>query len=337
MKILVTGGTGYIGSHTVVELILEGHEVVIIDNLDNSKASVVDRIGEITGVSPPLIVGDIRDRPLLDEVFSGGGFDAVMHFAALKAVGESVREPLKYWNTNVNGSLVLIEAMADCRVNRMVFSSSCTVYGDADVVPITESAPARPPSNPYGWTKLVMEQMLSDVVTSDPSWGVALLRYFNPIGAHPSGLIGEEPAGEPNNLMPYIAQVAMEQRPQLSVFGDDYPTPDGTGIRDYVHVVDLAKGHVAALNKLAQNSGLFVYNLGTGRGTSVLELVRAFESASGVNVPYEITGRRAGDVAELWADVALAASELGWKATRDIEQMCIDTWRWQQYAAGLGE
>lgn len=337
MKILVTGGTGYIGSHTVVELILEGHDVVIIDNLDNSKASVIDRIGEITGVSPPLTIGDLRNRSLLDELFGAGGFDAVMHFAALKAVGESVREPLKYWNTNVNGSLVLIEAMSEHRVKRMVFSSSATVYGDADAVPIGESAPARPPSNPYGWTKLVMEQMLSDVVTSDPSWGVALLRYFNPIGAHPSGLIGEDPADEPNNLMPYIAQVAMEQRPQLAVFGDDYSTPDGTGIRDYVHVVDLAKGHVAALDKLAQSAGLFVYNLGTGRGTSVLELIRAFEGASGVTVPYQVTERRAGDVAELWADVSLAASELGWKATRDIEQMCVDTWRWQQYAAGLGE
>ena len=337
MKILVTGGTGYIGSHTAVELVLEGHEVVIVDNLDNSKASVIDRIGEITGVSPDLIVGDIRDRALLDEVLSRNQFDAVMHFAALKAVGESVREPLMYWNTNVNGSLVLIEAMRDHHVNRIVFSSSATVYGDADVVPIAESAPPRPPSNPYGWTKLVMEQMLSDVQTADPEWGVALLRYFNPIGAHPSGLIGEDPADEPNNLMPYIAQVAMEQRPQLSVFGDDYPTPDGTGIRDYVHVVDLAKGHVAALNKLAESSGLFIYNLGTGRGTSVLELVRAFESASGVNVPFEITARRPGDVAELWADVALAARELGWTATRDIEQMCIDTWRWQQYSAGLGE
>ena len=335
MRILVTGGTGYIGSHTVVELIFEGHDLLILDDFSNSKASVADRIETITGVKPEVVEGDVRDRALLDDLMGARPFDAVMHFAALKAVGESVREPLKYWNTNVVGSLSLIEAMVDHDVRRIVFSSSATVYGDADRVPIAETATVRPPSNPYGWTKLVMEQMLSDVVTADPTWGVALLRYFNPIGAHESGLIGEDPSDEPNNLMPYIAQVAAEQRPQLSVFGNDYPTPDGTGIRDYVHVVDLAKGHVAALNKLSERAGLLVYNLGTGQGTSVLELVKAFENASGVKVPYQITDRRPGDVAELWADVSLAARELGWTATRDIEQMCVDTWRWQQYAVAL--
>lgn len=335
MKTLVTGGAGYIGSHTAVELILEGHEVVILDDLSNSKASVMDRIGEITGVTPELVVGDVRDRSLLDSLMERSGFDAVMHFAALKAVGESVRDPLGYWDVNVAGSLRLIEAMVDHGVERIVFSSSATVYGDPDAVPVSESDPVRPPSSPYGWTKLVIEQMLTDTSVAYTNWAIALLRYFNPIGAHPSGLIGEDPNDEPNNLMPYVAQVASERLPELRVFGDDYPTRDGTGVRDYIHVVDLAKGHTAALRKLAEGPGRWVYNLGTGRGTSVLELVDAFEEASGVSVPYRIVERRAGDVAELWADPSLAESELGWKATRDIEQMCVDTWRWQQYATGL--
>ncbi len=335
MKTLVTGGAGYIGSHTAVELILEGHEVVIVDDLSNAKASVVDRIGQITGVTPELIVGDIRDRSFLDTVMGSTAFDAVMHFAALKAVGESVREPLKYWDVNVSGSLRLIEAMVDHGIERIVFSSSATVYGDPEVVPVSEDTPVRPPSNPYGWTKLVIEQMLTDTSVAHPSWAVALLRYFNPIGAHDSGLIGEDPNDEPNNLMPYIAQVASEKLPELSVFGDDYPTRDGTGIRDYIHVVDLAKGHTAALARLAEGPGRWVYNLGTGRGTTVLELIDAFEAASGVKVPYRIVGRRPGDVAELWADPSRAERELGWKATRDIEQMCVDTWRWQQHATGL--
>jgi UDP-glucose 4-epimerase len=335
MKTLVTGGAGYIGSHTAVELILEGHEVVIVDDLSNAKASVVDRIGQITGVTPDLIVGDIRDRSLLDRVMGSNEFDAVMHFAALKAVGESVREPLKYWDVNVTGSLRLIEAMVEHDIERIVFSSSATVYGEPDAVPVSEDSPVRPPSNPYGWTKLVIEQMLTDTSVAHPSWAVALLRYFNPIGAHASGLIGEDPNDEPNNLMPYIAQVASEKLPELSVFGNDYPTRDGTGVRDYIHVVDLAKGHTAALARLSEGPGRWVYNLGTGRGTTVLELIDAFESTSGVKVPYRITDRRAGDVAELWADPSRAERELGWKATRDIEQMCVDTWRWQQYAAGL--
>ncbi len=337
MKTLVTGGTGYIGSHTTVELILEGHEVVILDDLSNSKASVVDRIGEITGVAPELIVGDVRDRSLLDQVMGSQDFDAVMHFAALKAVGESVREPLKYWDVNVAGSLRLIEAMVEHGIERVVFSSSATVYGEPDSVPVSEADPVRPPSNPYGWTKLVIEQMLTDTSVANPEWAIALLRYFNPIGAHASGLIGEDPNDEPNNLMPYVAQVASERLPELRVFGDDYPTRDGTGVRDYIHVVDLAKGHTAALAKLAEGPGRWVYNLGTGRGTTVLELVDAFEEASGVNVPYRIVGRRAGDVAELWADPSLAERELGWKATYGIEQMCVDTWRWQQYATGLSD
>jgi UDP-glucose 4-epimerase len=334
MKILVTGGAGYIGSHTVVELILDGHDVVILDDLSNSKASVIDRIGLITGAAPELIVGDIRDRTMLDRVLEGAGFDAVMHFAALKAVGESVKEPLKYWDVNVTGSLRLIEAMVDHGLDRIVFSSSATVYGEPDAVPVSEASPVRPPSNPYGWTKLVIEQMLTDTTVAHPSWGVALLRYFNPIGAHASGLIGEDPNDEPNNLMPYIAQVASERLPELKVFGDDYPTRDGTGIRDYLHVVDLAKGHTAALNKLMDEPRRWVYNLGTGRGTSVLELVAAFEEASGVSVPYRVVERRPGDIAELWADPSLAERELGWKATRGVEQMCVDTWRWQQFVEG---
>ena len=337
MKILVTGGAGYIGSHTVVELILDGHDVVILDDLSNSKASVMDRIGEITGVVPELTVGDIRDRTLLDHVMGGVEFDAVMHFAALKAVGESVREPLKYWDVNVAGSLRLIEAMVDHDIDRIVFSSSATVYGDPDAVPVSEASPVRPPSNPYGWTKLVIEQMLTDTSVAHSNWGIALLRYFNPIGAHESGVIGEDPNDEPNNLMPYIAQVASERLPELRVFGNDYPTRDGTGIRDYLHVVDLAKGHTAALDKLMEGPGRRVYNLGTGRGTSVLELVSAFEEASGVSVPFRVVERRPGDVAELWADASLAERELGWTATRGIEQMCVDTWRWQQYAEGLDD
>lgn len=335
MQILVTGGTGFIGSHTVVELILDGHDVVIVDDLSNSKPAVVDRIADITGVAPALVAGDVRDRSLLDDVMVRHDFGAVMHFAALKAVGESVREPLRYWNTNVVGSLNLVEAMLEHDVERIVFSSSATVYGDPESVPVSEEAPTRPPSNPYGWTKLTVEQILTHVAATQPSWAVALLRYFNPVGAHPSGLIGEDPSDEPNNLMPYIARVASEQLPKLFVFGDDYPTRDGTGIRDYIHVVDLAKGHTAALNKLLGGPGVRVYNLGTGSGTTVLELVHAFESASGVTVPFEITARRPGDVARVWADPARAERELGWVAQRGIEDMCEDTWRWQKFAGTL--
>lgn len=335
MKILVTGGTGFIGSHTVVELILEGHEVVIVDDLSNSKASVVDRIGRITGLKPTLVQADIRDRESLDDVMAGHDFEAVIHFAALKAVGESVRDPLPYWDVNVSGSLALIEMMHSHGVRSIVFSSSATVYGEPDAVPVSEDAPVRPPSSPYGWTKLVIERMLTDVTVADPMWAVALLRYFNPIGAHPSGLIGEDPSDEPNNLMPYIAKVATEELPKLSVFGNDYSTVDGTGVRDYIHVVDLAKGHTAALRELGKGPGLRILNLGTGRGTSVLELVAAFEEQAGVKVPYEIADRRPGDVAELWADPSLAADVIGWRASLGIDEMCADTWRWQQYAQSL--
>lgn len=335
MKILVTGGAGFIGSHTVVELILEGHDVVIIDDLSNSKPSVIDRIQQITGLRPLLIQADIRDTVSVDKVLSEHHFDAVVHFAALKAVGESVRDPLPYWDVNVAGSLRLIEMMQAHGIQSMVFSSSATVYGEPDTVPVSEQAPVRPPTSPYGWTKLVIERMLTDLTVADPEWAVALLRYFNPIGAHPSGLIGEDPKDEPNNLMPYIAKVATEELPKLSVFGNDYPTPDGTGVRDYIHVVDLAKGHTAALRDLTKGPGLRVFNLGTGRGTSVLELVSTFEEMAGVKVPYEVTARRNGDVAELWADPSKAADLLGWVATLGLDDMCADTWRWQQYAQSI--
>lgn len=335
MRILVTGGTGFIGSHTVVELLLEGHDVVIIDNFANSKPSVIDRITEITGVTPPVVEGDIRDRSTLDGVMAADRFDAVIHFAALKAVGESVVDPLSYWNTNVAGSLSLIGAMRANGLTAIVFSSSATVYGDPDTVPVTEANPVKPPATPYGWTKLVIERMLTDMTVAHPEWGVSLLRYFNPVGAHPSGLLGEDPHDEPTSLMPSIAQVATEQLPELSVFGNDYPTPDGTCIRDYIHVVDLARGHVAALDDLIRGPGLRVFNLGTGSGTSVLELVSAFERNSGVKVPYRITGRRAGDMPTVFADPSLALDRLGWQATKTIDDMCVDSWRWQQYALGL--
>lgn len=334
---MVTGGTGFIGSHTVVELIMDGHDVLVIDDLSNSRPGVVDRIERITGRRPDFVLGDIRDRALLDDVLGPGGFDAVIHFAALKAVGESVHDPLAYWSVNVAGSLGLIEALRDHAIERIVFSSSATVYGEPDEIPVAEDAPIRPPSSPYGWTKLVVERILTDLAASDPTWAVSLLRYFNPIGAHPSGLIGEHPRGEPNNLMPSIARVASEQLPALSIFGSDYPTRDGTGIRDFIHVVDLARGHVAALRDLSTGPGLRVYNLGTGRGTSVLELVEAFERQSGVRVPTRVVERRPGDVAELWADPAKAVAELGWAAEYDIDDMCADTWRWQQYAMRLEE
>jgi UDP-glucose 4-epimerase len=326
--ILVTGGTGFIGSHTVVELLTAGHEVLILDNLSNSRADVVDRIATITGKRPEFIKGDIRDADLLDTLFTRHAFSAVIHFAGLKAVGESVSKPLEYYENNVHGSMVLFKAMMRHGVKRLVFSSSATVYGDPESLPIREDAPLRA-TNPYGRTKLMIEEILEDIVQADKEWQVATLRYFNPIGAHKSGLIGEAPNGIPNNLLPYVAQVATGKLARLSVFGDDYPTPDGTGVRDYIHVVDLALGHLKALDYLGSHSGLHVYNLGTGQGYSVLEIVRAFEQASGRSVPYLLTARRPGDIASCYADPEKASKELGWKAERSLAEMCADAWRWQ--------
>lgn len=329
MKILVTGGAGYIGSHTCVELIKAGYQVVVVDNLCNSKSSVLDRIATITGVTVPFMQVDLREREQLEKVFAQHRFDAVMHFAGLKAVGESVAEPLRYYDNNVEGSLVLFQVMAQHDVRNLVFSSSATVYGDPATVPILEDFPLAA-TNPYGRSKLMIEDMLRDLATSDPSWRIALLRYFNPAGAHESGLIGEDPNDIPNNLFPYVAQVASGRRSLLSVYGDDYPTDDGTGVRDYIHVVDLASGHVKTLAKLTDSdAGVMTYNLGTGRGSSVLQMVKAFEHASGRPIPYQVVARRPGDIAVCYADASLAQRELGWRAERSIEQMCVDSWRWQ--------
>jgi UDP-glucose 4-epimerase len=328
MTILVTGGTGYIGSHTVVELLSAGHEVVIVDNLVNSKAEVINRLQKITGRTIPFYQVDLLDQPALTQIFSRQKFDAVIHFAGLKAVGESVSQPLNYYQNNLVGTLNLLETMKQFNVNNLVFSSSATVYAPADKMPITEDYPLGP-TNPYGWTKFMIEQFLRDLYTSDPSWNIALLRYFNPVGAHPSGLIGEDPKGIPNNISPYLARVAVGKLPQLPVFGNDYPTPDGTGIRDYIHVLDLADGHLKALEKLSSHPGLVTYNLGTGRGVSVLELITAFSAAIGKKIPYKITSRREGDIAVCYADCSKANTELGWKATRTLDDMCADTWRWQ--------
>jgi UDP-glucose 4-epimerase len=330
MKILVTGGAGYIGSHTVVELLAAGHQVTIYDNLCNSKLSVVDRIANITGCRPDFIHADIRDRATLLPAVAG--CDAVIHFAGLKAVGESVAQPLRYYDNNVTGSIALFEAMAEAGVRHLVFSSSATVYGDPHTVPIREDFPLSA-TNPYGRSKLMVEDMLRDLAKADSHWRIALLRYFNPVGAHVSGTLGEDPHGIPNNLMPYIAQVAAGRLQCLSVFGDDYPTPDGTGVRDYIHVVDLARGHLAALAGLDRGPGVLTVNLGTGRGYSVLEMVRAFEAASGRPVPYRIAPRRSGDVAACYADPSLAEQLLGWKAQLGVDAMCADGWRWQQWAA----
>ncbi len=329
--ILVTGGAGYIGSHTVVELLAAGYDVTIIDNLCNSKASVLDRIAHIAGRKPVFIEADMRDRRAIGEVFAQHRFAAAIHFAGLKAVGESVSQPLKYYDNNVLGSLVLVEAMASAGVKSLVFSSSATVYGDPQSVPIREDAPLAA-TNPYGQTKLVVENLLREVATSDPAWRIALLRYFNPVGAHRSGIIGEDPLGIPNNLVPYISQVATGKLKHLSVFGSDYPTPDGTGVRDYVHVVDLAKGHVQALRALPTIEGALAVNLGTGRGYSVLQMAEAFEAASQRSVPLRVSERRPGDVAQCYADPSLAERVLGWRAEIGIREMCQDTWRWQQWA-----
>lgn len=329
MQILVTGGAGYIGSHTCVELIKAGYQVVVVDNLCNSKISVLDRVATITGTSLPFIQIDLRDRESLEKVFSEYQFDAVIHFAGLKAVGESVAEPLRYYDNNVEGSLVLFQVMAAHGVKNLVFSSSATVYGDPATVPILEDFPLAA-TNPYGRSKLMIEEMLRDVATSDPAWRIALLRYFNPAGAHESGLIGEDPNDIPNNLFPYVAQVASGRRELLSVYGDDYPTVDGTGVRDYIHVVDLAIGHVKTLVRLlGKEAGVMAYNLGTGCGSSVLQMIQAFEQASGRRIPYRIVARRPGDIAVCYADASLAQRELNWRAERSIEQMCTDSWRWQ--------
>jgi UDP-glucose 4-epimerase len=328
MKILVTGGAGYIGSHTCVALLDAGHDVVVLDDLSNSDAGVIERIARISGRAVVFVEADIRDRAALAQLFSAHRIDAVIHFAGLKAVGESVAQPLRYYDVNVHGSLVLFETMAQFGVERLIFSSSATVYGDPDTVPIREDFPLRT-TNPYGGSKLMVENILRDQARAAPAWRIALLRYFNPVGAHESGLIGENPRGVPNNLLPFVAQVAEGRRARLSVFGDDYATTDGTGMRDYIHVVDLALGHVKALEKLEQASGVLTYNLGTGQATSVLEMVRAFERASGKPIPYTIEPRRPGDIAICYAATDLAERELGWKAERGIDQMCADAWRWQ--------
>jgi len=327
--VLVTGGAGYIGTHTCVELLEAGHEVLVIDNYCNSKPVALDRVEEITGKTLlARYATDIRDRSALAGIFAAHPVDAVIHFAGLKAVGESVSLPMAYYDNNVSGTLVLTEVMAEAGVKRIVFSSSATVYGDPATVPIREDFPTGP-TNPYGRTKWMLEFILRDIAAADPQWHVALLRYFNPVGAHASGRIGEDPNGIPNNLMPFVTQVAIGRRPQLQVFGDDYPTHDGTGVRDYIHVVDLAKGHVKAVEKLMASEGVLTLNLGTGQGYSVLDMVKAFEKASGRPVPYRIVPRRAGDIATCYADPSRAEAELGWRAQLGIDRMCDDAWRWQ--------
>ena len=329
MAILVTGGAGFIGSHTCVELLNAGYDVVVVDNLCNSSEEALRRVEKITGKKVTFYQADIRDGAALDEIFSKESIDSVIHFAGLKAVGESVAKPLEYYQNNIGGTLTLCEVMRNHGVKNIIFSSSATVYGDPAFIPITEECPKGTCTNPYGWTKWMLEQILTDLHTADPEWNVVLLRYFNPIGAHKSGLMGEDPKGIPNNLIPYITQVAIGKREQLGVFGNDYDTHDGTGVRDYIHVVDLALGHVKAVEKVRAEKGLFIYNLGTGVGYSVLDVVKAFEKASGKKIPYTIMPRRAGDIATCYSDPSKAAKELGWKAERGIEEMCEDSWRWQ--------
>lgn len=330
MNILVTGGTGYIGSHTVIELLTAGHTVAVVDNLSNSSRVSLRRVEAITGQTVPFFEADIRDREALETVFTAQSFDCCIHFAGLKAVGESVSKPWEYYENNLGGTLTLVDVMRRHGCKNIIFSSSATVYGDPTVIPITEDCPKGRCTNPYGQTKSMLEDILSDIQRADPAWNVVLLRYFNPIGAHSSGLIGEDPSGIPNNLMPYITQVAVGRRPYLNVYGNDYDTPDGTGVRDYIHVVDLANGHVAALRAIQRSCGTAVYNLGTGKGYSVLDVVKAFEAATRVPIPYQIAPRRPGDIAECWSDPAKAERELGWKAERSIEDMCRDSWRWQK-------
>ncbi len=326
MKILVSGGTGYIGSHTVVELLKNGHEVVIFDNLYNSKLEVLDKIKEITGKEPKFYKADMLDPDSIRVIFEENSFDAVIHFAGLKAVGESVKKPLMYYENNIGGTLNLCKLMNEYGCKRIIFSSSATVYGNPAFIPITEECPKGICTNPYGWTKHMIEQILTDFYTADNEWSVILLRYFNPIGAHESGLLGEVPNGIPNNLMPYIMQVASGKLPELGVFGDDYDTPDGTGVRDYIHVVDLARGHVNSVDKVMSGTGVNVYNLGTGIGYSVLDIVNAFKEVNKVDVPYSIKPRREGDIAMCYADPKKAYEELGWKAEYDLTRMCKDSW-----------
>ncbi len=330
MNVLVTGGAGYIGSHTVVELLQSGHNAIIVDNLINSSEKVIGKIESITGKSPVFYKGDMLDKAALNAIFDKEQIDCVIHFAGLKAVGESVREPYRYYNNNICGTLNLIDVMNAHNVKNIIFSSSATVYGNPKTVPITEECPKGVCTNPYGWTKSMLEQILTDVQKADNEWNVVLLRYFNPIGAHESGLIGENPNGIPNNLMPYITQVAIGKREELGVFGNDYNTHDGTGVRDYIHVVDLAKAHVKALKKITDKSGLNIYNLGTGKGYSVLDVVKSFEKANGVVVPYSIKPRREGDIDECYACADKAYEQLGWKAEHDIEDMCRDSWNFQK-------
>lgn len=330
MAVLVTGGAGYIGSHTCVELLNAGKDVVIVDNFYNCKKSSLDRIRALVNKDFKFYECDIRDKEGLDEIFKKEKIDSVIHFAGLKAVGESVHKPLEYFDNNVTGTLILLDVMRNNGCKKIVFSSSATVYGMNNVSPLTEDMEVGGVTNPYGRTKYMIECILKDLYTSDNSWSICLLRYFNPIGAHKSGTMGEDPNGIPNNLMPYITQVAIGKREYLNVWGNDYDTPDGTGVRDYIHVVDLALGHIKAVEKVENNEGLFIYNLGTGKGYSVLDVVKAFEKASGVNIPYKIGPRRDGDIATCYSDPSKAEKELGWKAQRDIEEMCEDSWRWQK-------
>ena len=338
MRILVTGGAGYIGSHTCVELLKEGYDVTIVDNLYNASKKAVERVERITGKKVTFYKEDICSRTAMEQIFEREAVDAVIHFAGYKAVGESVAKPVEYYQNNLVGTLTLCDVMRKHGVKNIIFSSSATVYGDPAEIPITENCPKGTCTNPYGWTKWMLEQVLTDIQTADPEWNVILLRYFNPIGAHKSGLIGEDPKGIPNNLLPYVAQVAIGKLKCLGVFGNDYDTPDGTGVRDYIHVVDLARGHVKAVQKLAAREGVSIYNLGTGKGYSVLDVVHAFEKACGHEIPYEIKPRRAGDIAACYCDPRKAREELGWEAAYGIEEMCEDSWRWQtQNPDGYGE
>lgn len=330
MAILVTGGAGYIGSHTVVELLNQGSEIVVLDNLSNSSPVSLERIKQITGKTVHFYQGDILDRQILRQIFAAHQIDAVIHFAGLKAVGESVQQPLRYYQNNVTGSIVLVEEMLKANVNTIVFSSSATVYGDPEIVPITEACKVGGTTNPYGTSKYMVERILEDTVNANPQFSAVVLRYFNPVGAHSSGLIGEDPNGIPNNLLPYISQVAVGKLQQLSVFGSDYDTHDGTGVRDYIHVVDLAVGHLKALQKHQNDAGFHVYNLGTGTGYSVLDMVKAFESANGIQVPYKLVDRRPGDIAVCYSNPQKAFDQLGWKTEHDLTQMMQDTWNWQK-------